>query len=1196
MAERKGLGARQGTARPPAPTNRATSPVVDFVRNTSNTIRDTTRNIIAPRREAVVVKKEEEPKQNILENLARMFADGRQREIEDERQRLQRIRENPASTFSETALPGVRFDSPLGLTMPIVPLAQEALLKPALRAGATFAVTGAELATGKEQKIPDSPLSRSLFNGVLSDGVSGEKGGEVRSLSSVFKGISKGEGFGGDIAKFGQEKLGIDPRISAPLIGLGLVASDLNPIPDPKDATNVARKLPGLLDDAGRLLNVTTDAGKVINQVDLLNSVRKVASKVDDASAVVQRADGALRVLPQKQVATYLARNEGAEVLSTVGDVAKRLGFSDAKTYADEGAKLLDVKKISKTDDFLRRKTGLDPKESAAITTKPYEPVPIKANIEAKAAEVKNPIEEAATITIKSQNDLEQAAAVFRRLMDDGSDSSRQAANVLLSRVADSPMSSEAGRFLRTMQELRARMPKGLVDEYTDALKRVNETRLAAGKAEIPVDPRTAEQLDLIGMRLNRVPEGSMEANALMSEATGLFKRAVPQGLGDRLGSWFVSSILSGPATGVAQLFGYGTMLPAEGASRVLQGTLGNLATKTLFGVQSAAQPQTLKGLGAGYDAAKAMGSDFLRGTNSFTDSTSLERGAKNFQASAERFDAALRSKNPARIAEEAGVAVADVTERLANLFSNVEAPARGMFQMNRLTELESLVAKAGQDVSDPVVQRWIIDQATKETDFRFYTNPGWLSKKINGLRKVLGEGSQADKLLSKIVVPFATVPANLLSRGVVDYSPLGFAKTIGSFAKLVSGRKTLSSLDKLALAREFSQSASRALVGTGIYGGAALMAELGVMTFGRDPREKVADMQSAQRIPMLGLNVSGVKRALEALTKGSNFEDIKGAAGWQNGDTWIDYGNVQPLAPGIALAGSIYNSVKEDPSGDLGSKVARSVDATLKGILGAPMFTNFRLAGNAAQSPSTTIERFVGNVVAGLLTPGYLSFAAQLGDQEKGKGIVRETFTGNLGEGILNNLKNRIPGLRQTLPQAVDLGGDKVYNDSAIMSSLGRAISPQSIEVPATAQVGMNLLDTTGSTRAIPTRFDKKGERFGIDYALDAKDLVWARSVYGKATDAALRQLLNDPAFRAKTTVQQESAISEKYSEISGALSGFFAAKEIGAAQEHKDIPWYKWDAIITDIRRNKDAQGRVIFDVLRAEDKKKMIANYLK
>lgn len=1259
---------KQGTTKP------ATLP-----KRVAGVVRDVATSVLATQKRG----------QDFVANTAKKIALPSREKLQAEKEVLQNIQRDPSvgNAILQTQAPGVQVRGP----QDVVPFAvQEAVVKPTLRAATSFGLTGLEAITQKPQGVPDVPLSRGLFSGPISDGIAGEKGGEVGSLNTVINKVANKEGFGGSVAKFGEEKLGIDPRFSAPFIGLGLVAADLNPVPGPDDAGKLL-KTSKLLNKSGQLVNVVTEAGKVVNGADMLTVLGK-ARFVDETSTVVQRADGTLRLMTGKRAAQYVAKEAGAEVLGSVADVGKKLGFANAADYASEARKFGATNKVSATDANMRFNAGFDGKQTASATTKPFEPLGITEEVAAREAKIADPYQAAASMgEIRTKEDLLDALATTNKLRALGTPEAIDAATRIMSKVGDSKASTEAAQTLRVMQEFYARQPKSLVNDYKSLLREANRKLEAAGKAPIAENADTVAKIEAIEAQLKATPVGSLQAKALMSEAQNLAKGELPMGLGKWASGWFRSSILSSPATAAINAIGTVAPMPVEALAQGIGRTFGNAVGRGLYGfgdAVSAIQDGNFKGalgafargaynapnvaggsvidavgetvrgtasaaeqlskgevkgayralrdgawnaadaaagydvagsLGAGYDGFKAVLSDLAKGTNSFGEFVDLATGGKNFIAT-KTIAESVKSGDLIALAKNGG----DAMERIARLnTSAADIPVKEAYFFARMDEQARIMKAAGHNIDDPKMLQEIAQRAAVETEFRFFQNNGLMRKAFtgaaNGIRNI-GKGTEWEGFFNFVAdstIPFTTIPPNLVARGVVDYTPLGFLKNVGILmdAMKQTAKGDLSPMAKLALAREFSQVNSRALAGSTIMGLTAFLgSELGVMTFGRDSRDKIADIQSAQRVPLLGISTSGISRAMEALfTAGLQGDDIasawekaKIAAKPQNNDSWMSYEAIQPLAIGVAVTGNMIESAKKSPDKGWAALLPGALDAGAKGVLGNPIFQNFRTAGTASQNPSEAAANLVGNIVTGMVTPALGSWIAQvtdiniedptkIGSYLNPRGNVRETYSGNIFEAIGSRIKARIPGLRDDLPQAVDLAGEKVYNKSAFGSALLRSTAPQDISLPPTVQAGINLSDVTGAERAIPTRIDKKGTQFGIDYALSPDELVWARTAYGEATKSELDRLLKDPQFLAKTPVQQESEISTAYSEIHSTIKAYFAMDALGVTDKMPQVPWYSWKAAIDDMRTYKDATGRVVLDSYNSEQKREAILKYM-
>lgn len=1153
---------------------------------------------------------------------------------------------------------------------------EEILIKPAARVAASLGLETTNRITGKDLEITDSPLSRSAFSGPVSTGYAGEKGGQVLSASEQVKRIGKGEGDAGKVAKFIEGKTGIQSKYTAPLIGIGALALDANPVPDAKDATKVGTKL---LDAAtGLTKNIPFGQGKVLNQVDLLNVFKgKNAKKINDLSAVVRRADGKVTTLKPEQVTSWLQKNPGAEVVDTVGNIARQFGYKDAKEYVSEGSKL----KFTQTDANMRTRSGLPQAVADTKQTKPVEALDMEKIV--GGYDVGDPYKAISTIDFKHGDPIDvtgQALAIVKKLSEDGSEAAMQAKNALQQMLETSGGARKAAQVMRLMQEFYKQNPRGFMFEVDATLARLNKERKAAGKGAIEISKEVRDQAEVLIKQAAELPKGSLEGDHLFAEATKLIAQNLPVDTAKAIGSWFKSSILSGFGTLGVNLAGTLSPIPVEGAARLLSRTVGNAATNIVFGVRGASKlPNPLEAARAGYNAAKnygyskvtgavdseasllfrkrageelakifgydplraldagteaAMyfGKDIAKGTDTFTDhSKGIGAGTKTFYskldvshpiASAQKFLAnpiqsvkdAFSSEHKVR---QAGLIVGDIVERTAKTTTGVsDIPAKHAYRTARLDEIVRAYEAKGIDMTDQRNVLQAFDQAEKETLDRFFMNDTWLSRLSGGMQRAVramgpeGDGRAARfgrdtaNVIADYVIPFTTIPFNLAGSAIVKYSPINMFSALYNMSKLMDAKAAGDTIQMINQARDMQTKWTRGAMGSLAASSAFLAAYLNVATFGKSDKDKISDLNSSMQLPDFAFNFSATQRAWQAFSKAlgegkGQLEALKLArqGAWQEGDQLSSYAAVQPFALSWATMGASSKAYLEND--DKGGHVIDDVlydggEAFAKTFFSQPMFTNLRQFGTVTNSPADTGAKWIGGVVAGHV-PAFLRDVAAFTDRnEQGQGQLRETFTGNLTEGVWNQVKNRIPGLRQTLPLAIGADGNPVVNDSPGLALFGRDVAPRQIDTPLAAQVGQKLYEATGKTVAIPAILEKRGDRYNVEFNLSAEDLSKARLIYGKATEAKLKQLAGDPKFQALTADDQAEKLGREYSDIKARIDAYYVAKELGVTDSR--VPWYKWEDIFSSINEKKDSLGRNLFYNLSTSKKREVINALLK
>ena len=312
---------------------------------------------------------------------------------------------------------------------------------------------------------------------------------------------------------------------------------------------------------------------------------------------------------------------------------------------------------------------------------------------------------------------------------------------------------------------------------------------------------------------------------------------------------------------------------------------------------------------------------------------------------------------------------------------------------------------------------------------------------------------------LGDIVAPFTRVAGNLASRGL-EYSPVNAVKGVLEIGKTVAQSVRGQNVDPASQARAVSDT-TRGLTGTAIAYGFMLLAQAGLLSQAGDEDDPdVAALNQSEGITGTQLNLSATERALSG-----------GSTAWQNGDTLIDLSSIEPLN----LLMNLGTEMAKDDQTPIVTAFNATGDAFMAATSELPVM---QFIGNAAtdiikygQDPQDVLLQEGANTVASSLIPNILRSTARGLDDRP-----RNTYSGDtLGEQVLDNLRNSIPGLREQLPGSVNpLGEEKLYQGSTADRLLNALLNPVGVNTYNQSEVSQNmeaLRERTGETSFYPSK-----------------------------------------------------------------------------------------------------------------------------
>lgn len=373
----------------------------------------------------------------------------------------------------------------------------------------------------------------------------------------------------------------------------------------------------------------------------------------------------------------------------------------------------------------------------------------------------------------------------------------------------------------------------------------------------------------------------------------------------------------------------------------------------------------------------------------------------------------------------------------------------------------------------------------------------------IKNTRDKLYTGSGFSKLGGLAIdasLPFVSTPANI-AKNALEYTPIiGFGDINKQLQQAPDNMKANVFIDSIS--KQFS---GAALMAVGAY-----LASIGkVKGSGDDDKEDKTE--------------ASLGNASYAIKLGDSTYDL----------SWLSPTAI-PFFEGV----EVFNAFKKakSKSGIKATDTADLID-TMFGTLN-PMtdmsvlqsieriITSIAYGGNAVKSAtSTTFSSYLQQYI-----PTLLSQIAQTGDTKQ-----RNTNTGgNVLEKTFDQIKYKIPGARNTLPERLDVWGkaNKTANNfpqkafEAFLSPANR----KDYKVDKTTKELERLAKETDDTAMLPTIKNKSLRVNGKDYKLKGEDYVGLQRTYGKTAKKNLDKLINSAAYKNANDVEKRSMVQKLY------------------------------------------------------------------
>lgn len=458
-------------------------------------------------------------------------------------------------------------------------------------------------------------------------------------------------------------------------------------------------------------------------------------------------------------------------------------------------------------------------------------------------------------------------------------------------------------------------------------------------------------------------------------------------------------------------------------------------------------------------------------------------------------------------------------------------------------------------------VAKGALDGRAEETAReRTFQNEGKLSGVMGGMRNALNKLSIKDKQggsigLGDIMLPFTNVPGNIAS-AAIQYSPAGFINAGAEVVKVLNKAKagTLTASEQAKAVTDFGR-AFNGTMGIALF---AVLAGAGIMNVaGDDDKDKEA-LEKSEGITGTQLNLSALNRWIA----GESTE-------WRDGDDLVSIGFLDPINAQMTYGALLADCYKEDGKITFGDVTRENLSSIYQSVMDLPAMSQFQEIENSLKysKADTTGDKIAdatfryGASQATSFIPNIVSGVAQGVD-----GTVRDTYNGDTAwENGLSAMKSKIPGLRETLPAALDnWGQEKKYTGTAAENFLNATLSPGSVTKYRTSAVNQELyrlsenIDIKYPVKKAPNSGNRDGEKVSLDQgerrqyqmaygqtAYDNIQKVIQSSVYKQSSDA-------EKAAAIQNLLEVATAAGKKKAKLDGGDTPAWTTKSSGSVADN--------------------------------------------
>lgn len=650
---------------------------------------------------------------------------------------------------------------------------------------------------------------------------------------------------------------------------------------------------------------------------------------------------------------------------------------------------------------------------------------------------------------------------------------------------------TELGQALDVMRKIKTQR---WLEKYSD---RFNLTEAEA--EEITRKIRAAANL----------PEGSRAKQILLAEIAAIVQEKIPPKSGDGLRALQRTAMLLNPKTHVRNIMGNVGATPLFLMSDVFGGLTDMFVTKGL-------QKQ-----GIGATRTTPISTAFAKnddGSKAIT--ASVNAFKQGFEYAYDDWRRGFSTRNIAQ--DRYGITGAkSLDEHTKNPVYNALAKA-----FNKVDRFNSFLLEAGDR---PFYQAWFIrslqaqmrlnhvteptqemvDIATQEALSRTWQDDNLWTNTAAGLKHALNKfplanlstihSSLPDYGLGDMLIKFTKTLANL-AKAIVDFSPLGaiYAGKYGAELK----REIQKGAYDPKVQKQLVDAVGKAISGTMLYAFLASALKAGI-------------------IAMKGKNDDDDDvRAFENYILGIPEYSIK------IGNTWFTYDWAQPLGS-IMAAVSDYMYASENIENDkfyapLVEAIKSGGDVLLRQSFLKSLQDFFSTDGDIFTKVFTTA---LGE--PSVYVPRIFSQFAELFDESR-----RETYTNDDFETALNKVKVKIPFLRNTLEESVNVMGETAKNPrNDVWNAF---IAPGNVysksEGEAINEI-YRVYQSTGEKSAIPPKADYAITANGVKYQLSVQERTKMQRTMGSTAAEIIDAAMDDKRYSKLTDAEKLKLITNIYS-----------------------------------------------------------------
>lgn len=672
-------------------------------------------------------------------------------------------------------------------------------------------------------------------------------------------------------------------------------------------------------------------------------------------------------------------------------------------------------------------------------------------------------------------------------------------------------MGTSAGQTVQAFSIMKRMTPEGMVryaqkslDKALDEMKSTKTQKWIENNAD--KFKLTADDAAFITDRMKqaaKLPDGR-EKTILLAEIQARIQDKIPPVDGQKARTLARISMLFNPKTQIRNILGNATVMPQALASDAVGNIIDSFISRktgvrTTGGFNASALKEVPKGVREAYG-------DYRMGIDTKA-------------VSGNKFDIGQgKSFSDNNILGKALNSVDSLTSFL------LDAGDRGFYNMWYENSLKNQMKKNGVTEATQEMK----DIAAMDALERTWQDDNGYTKAMSAVKNVFNKVNIKGYGLGDMIMPFVKTPSNLV-KAVVDYSPAGVVTALTKDAREL--KKAVNSGQNVSAAqRRFVSDLSKGITGSLLMVLYGVLADKGIIRGERDDDKDVNNFEKY----VMGLQPYSA--------------DIGGMT--------LSYEWAQPVGGSAAMMADAVNTYKSSKD-----KAEGSFNAIIDGVkaAGNTLFNLTVMQGLAeffdgGDVVSGGVETLLGE--PSKFVSSLLGQFAQLGDDTRRRTYVN----GDYLQTVKNEVKSKIPVLRNSLEPVVDVLGRDVINDNSLFNTFINPANYYADNADNVANEIYSLYNSTGDKSLIPPQAPYSVSYKGNDYRLTQEDITNYQRTTGKIIYDGVESLMNNPAY--KNMSDEDKA--EVYEDIYG-YAQEMAKKDV--------IPGYKVSNTIEEARKAKSS-----------------------